>query len=88
MGTYISLLRFTDQGIRTVKDTTKRAEAVAEGAKKFGASVPNSTGPWVATIWFPLSKHRMTSPQPRSASPSVRRGMFTRRLCELFPGTR
>jgi len=38
-GTYISLLRFTDQGIRSVKDTTKRAEAVAEGAKKFGARV-------------------------------------------------
>ena len=36
MATYISLANFTDQGIRNVKDTTKRADAVAELAKKFG----------------------------------------------------
>ncbi|MGH6628058.1 MAG: GYD domain-containing protein [Burkholderiaceae bacterium] len=36
MGTYIVLANFTDQGIRTVKDTTKRADAVREAAKKFG----------------------------------------------------
>lgn len=36
MPTYISLASFTDQGIRSVKDTTKRADAVAEQAKKFG----------------------------------------------------
>lgn len=39
MATYISLTRFTDQGIRSVKDTTKRAEAVKAAAAKFGASV-------------------------------------------------
>ena len=39
MATYIALSRFTDQGIRTVKDTTKRAAAVAEAAKKFDASL-------------------------------------------------
>ncbi len=36
MATYISLVNFTDQGIRSVKDTTKRAEAVREMAKGFG----------------------------------------------------
>lgn len=36
MGTYIVLANFTDQGIRNVKDTTKRADAVREAAKKFG----------------------------------------------------
>lgn len=40
MGTYIALCNFTDQGIRSVKDTTKRADAVKEAAKKFGASMP------------------------------------------------
>ena len=39
MPTYIALCRFTDQGIRSVKDTTKRAAAVQEAAKKFGANM-------------------------------------------------
>ena len=39
MKTYISLCRFTDQGIRSVKDSTKRADAVKELAKKFGVSM-------------------------------------------------
>lgn len=36
MATYIVLASFTDQGIRNVKETTKRADAVKEAAKKFG----------------------------------------------------
>jgi uncharacterized protein with GYD domain len=36
MATYIVLSTFTDQGIRAVKDTTKRAEQVRELAKKMG----------------------------------------------------
>jgi uncharacterized protein with GYD domain len=39
MATYIMLGQFTDQGIRNVKDTAKRAEAVKEMAKKVGATV-------------------------------------------------
>ncbi len=39
MATYIVLTNFTDQGIRNAKETTKRAEAVREMAKKFGVSV-------------------------------------------------
>jgi uncharacterized protein with GYD domain len=38
MATYIVLTNFTDQGIRGVKDTTKRADAVRELAKKFGVT--------------------------------------------------
>ena len=38
MATYIVLSSFTDQGIRNVKETTKRAEAVRELAKKFGVT--------------------------------------------------
>ena len=36
MSTYIVLASFTDQGIRSIKETTKRADAVKELAKKFG----------------------------------------------------
>lgn len=38
MATYIALTTFTDQGIRNVKDSTKRADAVKEAAKKFGVT--------------------------------------------------
>lgn len=36
MATYIVLSSFTDQGIRTIKDTTKRADTVRETARKMG----------------------------------------------------
>jgi uncharacterized protein with GYD domain len=39
MATYIMLGQFTDQGIRSVKDTTKRVEIVKEMARKVGATV-------------------------------------------------
>ena len=39
MATYIALSNFTDQGIRNVKETTKRADAAKKMAKKFGVSV-------------------------------------------------
>src|SRR5689334_19875109 len=39
MATYIILGNFTDQGIRNVKDTTKRAEALRDAARRVGASV-------------------------------------------------
>ena len=37
MATYIALSNFTDQGIRNVKDSTKRADTVREAAGRFGA---------------------------------------------------
>ncbi|MDQ8732778.1 GYD domain-containing protein [Bradyrhizobium sp. LHD-71] len=39
MATYIMLASFTDQGIRNVKDTIKRAEAFKDLAKDSGATV-------------------------------------------------
>ena len=39
MITYIGLLSFTDKGIQGVKDTTKRAVAAREVAKKFGVNI-------------------------------------------------
>ena len=38
MATYVVLVNFTEQGIRNVKETAKRADAVAEMAKKYGAT--------------------------------------------------
>ncbi len=39
MATYIVLTNFTDQGVRTAKETGKRSDAVKEQAKKFGVTV-------------------------------------------------
>jgi uncharacterized protein with GYD domain len=39
MATYVVLSKFTDQGIRTVKNTTQRAAQVAELAKTFGCEM-------------------------------------------------
>ena len=39
MAHYIVLASFTDQGIRAVKDTGKRAKAFRDTAKKMGATV-------------------------------------------------
>jgi uncharacterized protein with GYD domain len=39
MATFVVLGCFTDQGIRSVKDTAKRAEAFQKAAKKIGATV-------------------------------------------------
>ncbi|OGW84352.1 MAG: GYD family protein [Omnitrophica bacterium RIFCSPHIGHO2_02_FULL_46_11] len=39
MAHYVVLASFTDQGIRGVKDTTRRAKAFREMAQKMGASI-------------------------------------------------
>lgn len=39
MGTYVVLAQFTDQGIRTVKNSPGRAGQAAEMAKAFGCEV-------------------------------------------------
>jgi uncharacterized protein with GYD domain len=39
MAMYVSLLQFTEQGIRNIKDTTKRAAAATAEAEKMGMKV-------------------------------------------------
>lgn len=39
MATYVSLIQFTDQGVRTVKDTIERAAAATAEAEKMGAKL-------------------------------------------------
>jgi uncharacterized protein with GYD domain len=49
MATFIALSNFTDQGVRNVRDTTKRAETVQAAASKFGCKMTQ--------IWWTLGKH-------------------------------
>jgi len=39
MALYIALNNFTDQGVRNIKDTAKRSDAVRDMAKKLGVTV-------------------------------------------------
>jgi uncharacterized protein with GYD domain len=39
MATFITLGNFTDQGVKSIKDSVKRSDAVKELAKKFGVTV-------------------------------------------------
>ena len=39
MSTYILLLNYTEQGIRTIKDSPKRVSAARELARKYGAEL-------------------------------------------------
>lgn len=51
MATFISLASFTDQGIRSVQDTLKRADAVRAAAAKFGVTVKD--------LYWTLGNHDM-----------------------------
>ena len=42
MAMYVSLLQFTEQGVRNVKDTIKRAAAATAEAEKMGVKVTHS----------------------------------------------
>ncbi len=48
MPTYIALLNFTDEGIRTIRDTIQRANGAAELAQQYSASLQTywTAGPY------------------------------------------
>ena len=39
MATYVALIQFTEQGIRNIKDTVKRADAAAAAAEKMDIKI-------------------------------------------------
>ncbi|MBV8961547.1 MAG: GYD domain-containing protein [Hyphomicrobiales bacterium] len=53
MATYIVLGNFTDQGIRAIKDTTKRAEAFKKLAKSMSVTVKD--------LYWTLGSHDIVS---------------------------
>ena len=55
MATFISTLRFTEQGVRSIKDTGKRANAFKSAAKKMGVKVQDvywTLGPFDGILIF------------------------------------
>jgi uncharacterized protein with GYD domain len=53
MATYIVLGHFTDQGIRNVKDTTKRAQVLKDMGKKVGVTV--------SAVYWTLGKYDLAT---------------------------
>ena len=41
MATFVSTIKFTEQGIKSIKETTKRAASIKAAAKKMGVKVTN-----------------------------------------------
>jgi len=55
MATFISTIKFTEQGIQNIEDTGKRANAFRASAKKLGVKVTNlywTMGPFDGAIIF------------------------------------
>ena len=46
MATYVTLYNFTDQGLKTIKDTVKRTEAATKAAAAMGKESKESQ--WIA----------------------------------------
>jgi uncharacterized protein with GYD domain len=55
MSTFIATIRFTEQGLQTINDTTKRAAAFKTAAKKLGVKVQDvywTLGPFDGVLIF------------------------------------
>jgi len=63
MATYITLMNFTDQGIRNVKDSAKRAEAFKEAAMRLGVTVKD--------IYWTLGQYDIVATVEGPDDPSV-----------------
>jgi len=65
MPTYISLVQFTDQGIRAAKDTTHRlAERAAKVKSRGGSALSRCIGHWAIMTKCASSKPRTTRQSP------------------------
>lgn len=53
MATYVSLLNWTDQGIKAYRDTTARATAANVAASKFGGRI--------VSIWWTIGPHDLVA---------------------------
>ena len=84
MATFITTIKFTQQGIKAIDETTKRAAALKASAKKMGVKVTD--------IYWTLGDHdgflifeAPTTKPPRHCSCTwERQVMFTLRPCEPY----
>jgi len=71
MPTYIALLNFTEQGIKTVKDTVQRADSAAELAQKHGGSlrVYWTVGPYDLVAFLEAADDEVLPPSSWRSAP-------------------
>ena len=62
MAMYVSLIQFTDQGIRNIKDTVKRGDAAMAEAQKLGMKITEEFWTMGRTTWSLCSMRLMTKP--------------------------
>ena len=82
MPRYVTLINWTDQGVKNFKDSVDRYEAAQEALSKTGVSFTDIY--WTVgrrTTWSGSSTRRTTKPQPRPCSRSQDRGTSGRRPC-------
>ena len=65
MATYVTLINFTDQGIRNVKDTANRASAYKKLATQLGCTLKETTGHKGNMTSSRSSMRLTTPPRPR-----------------------
>ena len=53
MGTYVSLINWTDQGIKAYRDTRARADAAGKLAAKYGGSI--------VSLWWTIGPYDLVS---------------------------
>ena len=61
MPTYVTLSNFTEQGMKNIKDTAKRAEAFKKAAQEAGITIKELLWTQGQMISLPSSKHRTES---------------------------
>ncbi len=88
MAHYVMLLKFTDQGIRNVKDTTKRAAAAADMAGKMGVKVTSTYWTMGDTTSSCSPTHPTTKPSPLCQSNSARSATSRLKRCGHSPPPR
>jgi hypothetical protein len=85
MAMYIVLVNFTDQGVRNLKDTTKRADAIRDMAKKFGVTLKEIYWTLGSYDIVGISKRLTMPPWRRSWRASVPWATFEPGPCGRFP---
>ena len=70
MKTFVTLYNFTEQGLHTIKDSVKRAEAVKDAALRSGIKIKEVLWLQGPTTSSSLRRRRMTRRRTRSPSAS------------------
>ena len=81
MATFITTIKFTQQGLKGIDETTRRAAALKAAGKKMGVKVTDIYWTLGDHDGVPSSRPLTTRRRPPCSCTWERRGMFTRQPC-------